>query len=191
MTTQSPGTEEIARLLACCETGDAGARDRLTLLIYTELKVLASRALQDEREGHTLQTTALVNEVWLRMLGKHDPGREGHARFIALAAQTMRRVLVDHARRRTARKRPTHDKHLSINTLKDIDLATADIDVVDIDHAIERLIRIHPRQARVIDLKCFAGLEMAQIADTLDVSLSTAVRDWRMAKAWMQRELAA
>ncbi len=178
---------EITNLLERCGRGDHEARDRLTPVVYAELKALAARALRQERAGHTLQTTALVNEACLRLLGDEAAGTANRAQFAALAAQAMRRVLVDHARRRLAAKRPDPEQRIDI---AEIDLAADELDLVGLDGALERLAAISPRQARVVDLKFFAGLELEQIADMLDVARPTVVRDWRMARAWLQRELA-
>lgn len=177
---------EITGLLERCSTGDGEARDRLTPIVYAELKALAARAMRGEREGHTLQTTALVNEACLRLLGDEAASSANRAQFAALAAQAMRRVLVDHARRRQAIKRPDPAQRLGID---EIDIPTEDLDLVGLDAALDRLAGINPRQARVVDLKFFAGLELEQIADMLDVARPTVVRDWRMARAWLQREL--
>lgn len=177
---------EITHLLDRCGKGDGEARDRLTPLVYAELKALAARALRSERDGHTLQTTALVNEACLRLLGDQSASSANRAQFAALAAQAMRRVLVDHARRRQAAKRP--DPALRVD-IEEIDIAIDELDLVGLDGALERLAAISPRQARVVDLKFFAGLELEQIADMLEVARPTIVRDWRMARAWLQREL--
>lgn len=177
---------EITSLLERCRQGDAGARDRLTPVVYAELKALAARALRQEREGHTLQTTALVNEACLRLLGDEAAASANRAQFAALAAQAMRRVLVDHARRRLAAKRPDPAERIDI---EEIDLPTDELDLVGLDGALDRLAELSPRQARVVDLKFFAGLELEQIADMLEIARPTVVRDWRMARAWLQREL--
>lgn len=179
--------KEITDLLARCGTGDIGALDRLTPIVYAELKSLAAHALRHERDGHTLQTTALVNEACLRLLGDRSMEANNRAQFAALAAQAMRRVLVDHARRRHAAKRPDPAQRLDID---EIDLPEAELDLIGLDDALVRLAGISPRQARVVDLKFFGGLELEQIADLLDVARPTVVRDWRMARAWLQRELA-
>lgn len=184
--TDCSDTDEITALLARCSSGDAQALDRITPIIYAELKALAARALRSERAGHTLQTTALVNEACLRLLGQHSVEPGNRAQFAALAAQAMRRVLVDHARRRAAAKRPTSDERVAID---EIDLPAAEVDLVGLDGALDRLAEVSPRQARVVDLKFFAGMELEQIADVLDVARPTVVRDWRMARAWLQREL--
>lgn len=177
----NPRTEDIDQT-AAVDTSDA-----LSPLLYAELKALAARAMRGERDCHTLQTTALVNEAWIRVSDQQrlDPANRTH--FLGIASQMMRRVLVDHARRRAAAKRPTSDVRVVI---AEIDLADADTDLVELDSALERLAALSPRQAQVIDLKFFAGLEIEEIAEVLDVARPTIVRDWRMARAWLQRELA-
>ncbi|MEP6882515.1 MAG: ECF-type sigma factor [Dokdonella sp.] len=182
--------EKIALLLARCSDGDGDARNHLTPVVYAELKALAANAMRREREGHTLQTTALVNEACLRLLGDTAASVANRAQFAALAAQAMRRVLVDHARRRQAAKRPDPAERIDI---VEIDLASDSpdlVDLVELDVALDRLADLSPRQAQVVDLKFFAGLELEQIADMLEVARPTIVRDWRMARAWLQRELA-
>ena len=177
---------EITSLLDRCSRGDDDARDRLTPIVYAELKALAARALRSEREGHTLQTTALVNEACLRLLGDDAAASANRAQFATLAAQAMRRVLVDHARRRLAGKRPDPAQRIDI---EEVDLPVDELDLIGLDTALDRLAGISPRQAQVVDLKFFGGLELEQIADMLDIARPTVVRDWRMARAWLQREL--
>ena len=146
--------------------------------------------MRQERDNHTLQTTALVNEACLRLLGDQAAAAANRAQFAALAAQAMRRVLVDHARRRQAAKRPDPAQRIDI---EEIDLPTDGeqfVDLLALDSVLERLAQISPRQAQVVDMKFFAGMELEQIADLLDVARPTVVRDWRMARAWLQRELA-
>ncbi len=184
---ESPAPEDdILRLLARCRNGDASALDRITPMVYAELKSLATRALRRERDGHTLQTTALVNEACLRLVGQRELDPANRSQLVALAAQAMRRVLVDYARRRSAIKRPSVDLRVDID---DIELAATEANIVGIDGALDRLATISPRQARVVELKFFAGLELEEIAGILDVARPTVVRDWRMARAWLQREL--
>lgn len=158
----------------------------LSPLLYAELKALAARAMRGERDGHTLQTTALVNEACVRVFGQERLDPANRAQFLGLAAQMMRRVLVDHARRRSASKRPDADQRIGID---EIDLPEAQGDLIGLDGALDRLARINPRQARVVDLKFFAGLELEEIADVLGIARPTVVRDWRMARFWLQREL--
>lgn len=179
--------DDISALLARAHVGDAAALDRVTPILYAELKALAARALRGEREGHTLQTTALVNEAYLRLFDQRHLSSANRAQFLALAAQAMRRVLVDHARKRLAAKRPSSDQRIAID---EIDLPETGGDLIGLDGALQRLAEISPRQAKVVDLKFFAGLELEQIADVLDIARPTVVRDWRMARAWLERELA-
>lgn len=143
--------------------------------------------MRGERESHTLQTTALVNEAWMRVVDQHGLDPTNRAQFVCIAARMMRRVLVDHARRRAAAKRPTSDQRVVI---EEIDLPEMQAGLVELDHALERLAEVSPRQAQVINLKFFVGLELPEIADVLGVARATVVRDWRMARAWLQRELA-
>lgn len=161
--------------------------ESLSPLLYAELKQLAARAMRAERDGHTLQTTALVNEAFIRVAGQQQLDPTNRAQFLGIAAQMMRRVLVDHARRRAATKRPAPNERIVI---EEIDLPCAESDMVGLDDALKRLAEISPRQAQVVDLKFFAGLELEQIADVLDIARPTVVRDWRMARAWLRRELA-
>ena len=159
-------------------------------MLYTELKALAARALRGERHGHTLHTTALVNEAWLRIAGQQRLDSANRMQVLGLAAQMMRRVLVDHARRRAAAKRPTSDMQVVID---EIDRHTEEVwvgtDLLEVNDALERLASISQRQAQVIELKFFGGLELDEIALVLEVARPTIVRDWRMARAWLQREL--
>lgn len=167
----------------------------LSPLLYAELKALAARAMRAERGSHTLQTTALVHEAWLRVADQRrlDPANRGQ--FLGIAAQMMRRVLVDHARRRAAAKRPTSEVQVLIT---EIDLPDESgqtgpdvgTGLLALDQALERLRELSPRQVEVIDLKFFAGLELEEIAEVLAIARPTVVRDWRMARAWLQRELA-
>ena len=161
--------------------------ESFTPVLYAELKLLAARAMRRERVGHTLQTTALVNEAWLKISEQHQLDPSNRAQFLGLAAQMMRRVLVDHARRRTATKRQASEE---LVVIAEISLPVVDLDLLALDRALQRLTEISPRQAQMVDLKFFAGLELEEIADVLDVARPTVVRDWRMARAWLQRELA-
>ncbi len=155
-------------------------------LVYAELKALAARAMRGEREGHTLQTTALVNEAWMRVSEQHGVDPANRAQFLGVAARMMRRVLVDHARRRMAAKRPSSDARISID---EVDVFVKEADFIDLNAALERLSGLSARQAQVIDLKFFVGLELEEIADLLGIARPTVIRDWRMARAWLQREL--
>jgi RNA polymerase sigma factor (TIGR02999 family) len=178
---------DVTLLLQRWSTGDRAALDRLLPLVYEELRSQASRQLAHERRDHTLQVTALVNEAYLRLAGQDRGAWAGRSQFLIVAATIMRRVLVDHARRQAAEKRPPAEQRLCID---EIDLPVDDgIDLLALDSAMERLAEIDPRQGRIIELRYFAGLNIEQVAATLDLSVSTVTRDWRMARAWLQREL--
>jgi RNA polymerase sigma-70 factor (ECF subfamily) len=185
--TNEPTSDDLTLLLQQWSSGDSAALDRLMPLIYSELKSLAGRALSGERSNHTLQTTALVNEAYLRIAGQKRTEWVNREHFVAIAAQAMRRVLVDHARRRQATKRPTSSESISID---EIDLPGAEnVDIVMLDFALEQLAKIKPRQAQVVELRFFGGLSLEETAATLDVTSSTITRDWRMAQAWLKRAL--
>jgi RNA polymerase sigma factor (TIGR02999 family) len=185
--TGPPG--EVTMLLAQLRAGDQDAANRLVPLIYSELRRMASAYLQRERPDHTLQPTALVNEAYLRLLGDQEIAWQNRAHFFALAANTMRKVLVDYARRRRAEKRG------GANARKvEIDeglLATpAKLDnFLAVDEALAHLARLDPQQSRLIELRFFAGLSLDEVAEVMGVSPITIGREWRSAKAWLRREL--
>lgn len=179
---------DVTVLLQRWSGGDKQALDRLLPLVYEELHALAARQLSGERRDHTLQVTALVNEAYLRLAGQDRANWADRRQFLLIAATMMRRVLVDHARRQAAGKRPPAEKQMSID---EIDLpAEEDLDLVALDAALTRLSSIDPRQAQIVELRYFTGLDIEQTAATLELSISTVTRDWRMARAWLQRELA-
>lgn len=189
MTTEpAPGEPgEVTRLLHAIAGGDAAASERLVPLVYEELRSVAAAHLRSEDVGHTLQPTALVHEAYLRLVGQQT-AMVGRAHFFALAAQAMRRVLVDHARRRNAQRRGGGRRV----TLQDDHAVTDEepIDLLALDAGLEKLARDHERPARTVELRYFGGLSMSQIADVLGVSKVTVKRDWSFARAWLYRELA-
>jgi RNA polymerase sigma-70 factor, ECF subfamily len=179
--------ERIPQLLADWANRDPDARERLVPIVYEELRRLAHHYMRGERQGHTLQTTALVNEVYLRLAGIDAMRWRGRVHFFAMAAGLMRRVLVDYARQRGRQKR---GGGVTITGLDEN--ATAPelaVDVVAVDAALERLAAIDPQQARVIELRFFAGLSVEQTAEALDISPATVKRDWATAKLWLYNEL--
>lgn len=184
-------TDLISSARAGESSEDAGAQS-LSPLLYAELKALAARALRGERKGHTLQTTALVHEAWLRVAKQHQLDFANRDQILGIAARMMRRVLVDYARRRLASKRQAVDE---VEVLAEIELGPnrpsigTNAEIIALDHALTRLEAISPRQAKVVDLKFFAGLELEEISAALGVARPTIVRDWRMARAWLEREL--
>lgn len=166
--------------------------ESLSPLLYAELKALAARTLRGERKGHTLQTTALVHEAWMRVSCQHQLDFANRDQVLGIAARMMRRVLVDYARRRLAGKRTAMDEDLVVAEIElgpDRPNIGTNAEIIALDHALTRLEAISPRQAKVVDLKFFAGLELEEISTALGVARPTIVRDWRMARAWLEREL--
>jgi RNA polymerase sigma factor (TIGR02999 family) len=181
-------TSEVSELVRAWVDGDRQALDRLMPHIHGELRRLAAVHLRRERGDHTLEPTALVHEAYLRILGREQLHLASRAEFFALAAQAMRRVLVDHARRRAALRRGGDLREVTVVGL-DVFGVAQDSHLVELDEALTRLAALDPRQAKVVELRFFGGLEIEEIATTLDISVSTVQREWRMAKAWLRREL--
>ena len=180
---------DVTRLLARWSGGDADALQELIPLVYAELRRIATRQLRRERQGHTLEPTALVNEVFLRLVDQRQPTWENRAQFFAIAAQLMRRVLVDYARARAAAKRGGSMPHLSIDDVAEPAGPSAFADVLDIDAALTRLTKLDPDQGQVVELRFFGGLSVEETAHVLHRSTRTIKREWRLAKAWLHREL--
>ena len=184
-----PG-HEVTELLRAWGAGDVQASESLVRLVYAELRRQAQLALRRE-EGHTLQPTALVHEAWLRLADQHDARWDSRTQFFAIAARMMRRVLLDHARTHHALKRGGGAVQVS---LADADRPTerSEIDAVDIialDDALERLAKLDPQKARLVDLRYFAGLSIPEAAAALGVSTATVGREWAIARMWLRREL--
>ena len=178
---------DITELLIAAEAGTSDALDRVFPLVYEELRDLAERSFRAERPDHTLQTTALVHEAYLRLVSAPSLTWQNRRHFFGIAAQAMRQILVEHARRRGAEKRGAG----RFVTLDD-DAAAAPngaADILGVDEALERLNAVAPRAARVVEMRYFAGLSIEQTAETLGVSAATVKRDWLTARAWLQREL--
>jgi RNA polymerase sigma factor (TIGR02999 family) len=179
----------ITVLLQRLSSGDARAEAELLPLVYAELHAIAARYLRGERAGHTLSPTALVHEAWLRVDGVASLAAEDRRQFFALAARRMRQVLVDHARHRDAAKRggPAREA-ITLSALADD--GGDGIDTLALDQALTHLHEMDPRKAQVVELRYFAGLEMAEIADVLGISRATAQRDWDVARAFLFQALA-
>ena len=186
MTTLSP--HEVTELLVEWQRGDAAALDRLTPLVYDEIRRMAHRYLTRERNGHTLQTTELVNEAYMRLLGAQSIDWQNRAHFFGVTAQVMRRILIDHARRRHYAKHGGDARHVSLENAAVMTSERAS-ELIVLDEALTELARIDPRKSRVVELRYFGGLSLEEIAEVLQVSLMTVRRDWRTAKAWLTREL--
>ncbi|MHC4993394.1 MAG: ECF-type sigma factor [Planctomycetota bacterium] len=185
-----PVTGEATRLLAEMRAGNGNAADKLLPLVYRDLRALAQRHLCRERSDHTLQATALVHEAYLRLISAPDLTPRDRVHFFALAAQAMRRILVDHAR---AHGRAKRGGGRGKRALQDIDepALVVDPDLVALDEALERLQNSNGRLARIVELHFFGGLSFAEIAELLEISVSTVGREWRVARAWLYRELAS
>jgi RNA polymerase sigma factor (TIGR02999 family) len=181
-------SRSVTALLADWSRGNQGALEHLLPLVYAELRRIAARQLRKERSGHTLQPTALVHEVYLRLVDQRQVDWRGRAHFFGVAAQMMRRVLVDHARRRTASKRGDGAPCVPIEDAQAI-AASEDVPVLALDRALDKLHKVDAELARLIELRAFGGLTIEEAAHVLNVSPSTAKRDWRTAKAWITREL--
>jgi RNA polymerase sigma factor (TIGR02999 family) len=181
---------DVTRLLVDWSHGDSSALEKLTPLVYGELKRLAGRYLRRERAEHTLQSTALVHEAYLRLIDQSQVQWQNRAQFYGIAAEMIRRILIDHARGRQAAKRGDGAIRL---TLDDAMAApgSLDLDLVALDDALADLARLDPRQSRLVELRFFAGLSIEESAEVLGISPATVKREWTAAKAWLYRELSA
>ena len=178
--------EEVTALLQAWRRGDVAARDALLERVYARLKRLASAQLRGERAGHSLQPTDLVHETYLRLVDQTRVDWRDRAHFFGLAATTMRRVLVDRARRRLRKKRRVDEVRTGITLAAAPAIAAPAVDLLDLDRALERLAVEAPRVARVVEMRWFAGLDIEEVAACLDVSPITVRRDWDFARAWMK-----
>lgn len=178
----------VTELLLAWGDGDREALDRLVPLVYSELRRQAVRKLARERGGHTLQPTALVHETFLRLVDQRSARWKNRAQFHGVAAQLMRRILVDHARSRAAAKRGGDALRISFDDAAEVS-APPETDVLLLHRALERLAELDKRQAEVVELRYFGGLSIEEVAAVQEVSEITVKRDWAMAKAWLYREL--
>lgn len=184
-----PNGQSVTELLAAWREGDKGAVDRLMPLVYEQLQALARHHLRSERPGHTLPATALVHEAYLKLVNKDIDWRDrGH--FFAVAAKTMRRILVDHARARDCTRRGGVNPHLPIEQSAVVSQEPPP-QIVELNDALNRLEAVDERKSRIVDLIFFAGLSQEQTAASLDVSPATVYRDLNFAKAWLEKELAS
>lgn len=178
-----PITQQLHRLRA----GDPAAADSLLPLVYEELRALAGSFFKNERTDHTLQPTALVHEAYLKLVGESETEWQNRAHFLAVAAQAIRRILIDHARRYRAAKR-TPPTCISIDLSSDHPQET-EADLEALEGAMKRLAQLNERQCRVVEMRFFAGMTVEEVAEVLGVSPGTVKGDWRLARAWLQREL--
>lgn len=181
---------EITLLLQAWNHGDEAALEQLIPLVYDELHRLARHYMHNERAGHVLQTTVLVNEAYLRLLGARQIEWHDRTHFFAIAARLMRRILVDFARKRNYQKRGGGEIQIPLDEAPAVAYSLNE-DVIAVDEALEKLARFDERKSRVVELRFFGGLTEEEIATTLQVSLETVKRDWRLAKSWLLRQLSA
>jgi RNA polymerase sigma factor (TIGR02999 family) len=193
MPNQSQGGDaargDITALLEAWREGDQTALEKLTPIVYKELHRLAGRYMRGERPGHSLQTTALVNEAYMRLVDYKRMHWQNRAHFFAVSAQLIRRILVEHARRRNL-KRGAGIRHVSLDEVA-VAGGGRSADLVALDDAMKALAQVDPRKERVVEMRFFGGLSVEETADVLRVSTVTVMRDWSTAKAWLYRELSA
>jgi len=185
--TRASENAEVSGLLRAWSDGDRAALDRLTPIVYEELRRLARRYMRGERPGHSLQTTALVNEAYMRLIDYKSMQWQNRAHFFAVSSQLMRRILVDHARRHNL-KRGGGLPHVSFEDTAEVGADRA-ADLVALDDALDALARIDHRKVQVVEMRFFGGLSVEETAEVLKVSPITVMRDWSTAKAWLYREL--
>lgn len=179
---------EVTGLLRAWRDGDTHADEKLLERVYVTLRHIALGQMRGERAGHTLQPTALVHEAYLRLMGQREVDWRDRGHFFGLAAVTMRRILVDYARRRRAKKRDAGEE---IEPLSVATEAGEAVDLLDLDRVLDRFAERFPRQAKVVELRYFTGLEFEEVALALDLGLRTVKRDWSFARAWLRDALAA
>lgn len=182
--------ENLTELLRDWRHGDRAALDRLTPIVYEEIRRMAHRYMQRERHGHTLQTTALINEAYIRLLGQQQVDWNSRTHFFAVVAQVMRHVLIDHARSRHYLKRGGEAQHVPLDEARPMSSERAS-ELVALDEALSSLAQLDQRKARVVELRYFGGFSLEETAEVLDVSVMTVRRDWNTAKAWLYRQIAA
>jgi RNA polymerase sigma-70 factor, ECF subfamily len=178
---------DITMLLKAWSEGDQTALEKLTPIVYKELHRLAGRYMKGERPGHSLQTTALVNEAYMRLVDYKRMGWQNRAHFFAVSAQLIRRILVEHARRRNL-KRGGGIRHVSLDEVA-VAGGARSVDLVALDDAMKALAQVDPRKEQVVEMRFFGGLSVEETAEVLKVSTITVMRDWSTAKAWLYREL--
>ena len=185
-----PEEVNVTQLLMGWGKGDKEALDQLLPIVYEELRRQAARYLRRERVGHTLQTTALIHEAYLRLIDQRSVAWQNRAQFFGIAAQLMRRILVDHARMKHRAKRGGSNIRVSLADAEAF-AKNQELDVVALNEALEKLERIDEQQSKIVELRFFSGLTVEETAAVLNISPATVKRDWRMAKAWLHREISA
>jgi RNA polymerase sigma factor (TIGR02999 family) len=184
-----PPSQQITVWLADWCAGNTGAGSRLAQAVYPELRLIAARFLNNERRNHTLEPNALVNELWVRLMDGQAVPYQNRTHFFAIAANTMRRVLIDHARARLAEKRGGLQQQVSLTAVQGWNPVVHNEDLLMLDRVLSKLEKADPRAARVVELRFFAGLQEDEVAEVLGVSPITVKRDWRAARAWLTGHL--
>jgi RNA polymerase sigma-70 factor, ECF subfamily len=187
---ESPPNTDTTQLLHAWAKGDPEALRQLTPRVYRELRRVASRLLQREHSGYTLQSADLVHETYLRLISGADVDWQDRAHFFAVAAGLMRRILLDRARRKTAAKRGGDRKRFELGETLDIAQSQAR-ELIALDDALDALADVDPRKARIVELRFFGGLSVQETAEVVQVSGDTVMRDWQLARAWLRKELAS
>lgn len=193
MTASSLSKKEITAMLRAWGAGENEATEELIRAVYRELRLQARYQLRHERANHTLHTTALINEVYIKLVEQRSVKWENRGHFFALAAKLMRRILVDHAKNRHRKKRGGAEENVALeNVLRTNAIAARDekvIDLLALDEALERLAKIDPQQVQIVELRYFSGLDVPETAEILNISTATVKRDWAVARAWLRHEL--
>lgn len=186
---RTPPQHEITQLLAQWREGNQSALDELYPLVYDELHRLARRYMSRERKGHTLQTTALINEAYVRLVDQKNVPWANRSHFFAISAQIMRRILIDHARRHQYAKRGGGARQVSLDEALTVVMPDQSGELLRLDEALKSLAEMDPRRSQVVELRYFGGLNNEEIAGVLQISENTVTRDWNMARAWLYQQL--
>ena len=181
-------SDEVTRLLRDWGNGNQEALEKLVPLIYSELRQIAHKCLYRERPSHTLQTTALVHEAYLKLIDQRDARWQNRAHFFAIASQAMRRILIDNARRHTAVKRGGPAENLPLDEAANVSLEPDPI-LLPLDEALTKLAEIDPQQSRIVELRFFGGLTIEETAEVMKLSIDTVKREWAMARAWLRQSI--
>ncbi len=182
-------SREISQVLQEWRDGRQEASEELMPLVYDELRRQAARYLRRERPGHTLQTTALIHETYLKLVGQRNVDWQNRAHFFGIAAQAMKRILIDYAKARHREKRGGPAENMQLEEARFVVSGEKSVDLIALDAALTRLSEFDPRQASIVELKFFAGFSIEEIAETLHISIATVKREWNSAKAWLHGEI--
>jgi RNA polymerase sigma-70 factor, ECF subfamily len=188
MAMKSRRSSRATQLLEKSEPGDRHSEQQLFADVYSELRALAARYLRRERKNHTLQPTALVHEAYLKLVGKTSVAWQGRAHFLAFAAQAMREILVDHARRHTAAKRGGQRHRIALDDNLAVE-SNRIVDLLALEDALTKLTKLDPRQAQMVELRFFGGLSIAEVAKVMEISKRSVEREWTMIRVWLRREV--